>query len=401
MKKILILNGTISEIPIIRKAQEMGFYVVTTGNMPELPGHKVSDQYVPEDYSDREAVLRLVRENGIEGIVSCANDFGVITSAYVAEQMGWKGQDTYRNAVMMHHKDGFRRYFEQAGFPVPQTRIFEDEVEAGRYCDVCLYPVMIKANDLTGGKGIAKAEDPAAARVALKTAFSMSRDKKVLVEEFVEGVQQSIVVFLIERRIAVISCSNIYCMRNPYLVQAETYPATDFGRVEPKLCEMIHRMADELRLADGIFSFQYIVRDGVPYVIDMMRRCFGNETLLLADKRTGFPWEEAYIRASLGMDCTGLKREAQTYAYCGHYGVMADKNGVLLDWSLPEDIENRLFKKTVNLPSGAKIRNYLTEKIAHIYFHYDDLETMNREIVEYNDRIRVEIGSDPDATRVL
>ena len=81
MKKILILNGTISEIPIIKKAQEMGFYVVTTGNMPELPGHSAADEYIPEDYSDCEAVLRLVRENGIEGIVSCANDFGVITSA--------------------------------------------------------------------------------------------------------------------------------------------------------------------------------------------------------------------------------------------------------------------------------------------------------------------------------
>ena len=150
-------------------------------------------------------------------------------------------------------------------------------------------------------------------------------------------------------------------------------------------------VSEDLGLADGIFSFQYIVRDGVPYVIDMMRRCFGNETLLLADMRTGFPWEEAYIRASLGMDCTGLECQPQTYKYCGHYGVMADRNGVLESWTLPEDIEGRLFKKTVNLESGAVIRNYLTEKIAHIYFHYDDLETMNREIIEYNDRIRVKM----------
>ncbi len=394
MKKILILNGTISEIPIIRKAQEMGFYVVTTGNMPDLPGHSVADAYIPEDYSDREAILNLVRTHGIEGIVSCANDFGVITSAYVAEKMGWPGHDTYEHAVMMHHKDGFRKYFIEKGFPSPETRVFGDLQAARHYCSAISYPVMIKANDLTGGKGIQKVSSFQEAERALKAAFAMSRDKRVLVEEYIDGVQQSIVVFLVDQKIAVTSCSNIYCMHNPYLVQAETYPATHFDRVEKQLSAIIHEMASDLNLADGIFSFQYIERNGVPYVIDMMRRCFGNETLLLADMRTGFPWEEAYIRASLGMDCTNLKWSGQTYRYCGHYGVMADRNGVLRGWTLPEDIENRLFKKTVNMKDGAVIHNYLTEKIAHIYFHYDDLETMNREIVEYNDRIIVSVLDD-------
>ncbi len=391
MKKILILNGTISEIPIIRKAQEMGFYVVTSGNMPELPGHRVSDEYICEDYSNSEAILRLVKENGIEGIVSCANDFGVITSAYVSEKMGWSGQDTYENALLMHRKDGFRGYFIRKGFPVPRSEVFTDVDSAAGYCKTCRYPVMVKANDLTGGKGIRRAEDRDAAVAALKDAFALSRDKRVLVEEFIEGIQQSIVVFLVNRRIIVTSCSNIYCMRNPYLVQAETYPATDFDRVETKLMDMIHAMADDLNLADGIFSFQYIVRNDTPYVIDMMRRCFGNETLLLADVRTGFPWEEAYIRASLGMDCADLKWEKPRARYCGHYGVMADRNGVLKDWTLPGDIEGRLFKKTVNLQTGDVIDNYLTQKIAHIYFTYNDLETMNREIVRYNDKICVEV----------
>ena len=389
MKKILVLNGTISEIPIIQKAQEMGFYVVTTGNMPSLPGHRYADKYISEDYSDGEAVLKLVRETGIEGIISCANDFGAITASYVSDAMGWKGHDSYENTVLMHNKDLFRKYFIKKGFPVPESAIFSDYKQAEIYCQTCRYPVVVKPNDLTGGKGINKATNYKEALESLRTAFNMSRKKVVLVEEFMDGVQQSIVVFLVNRRIVVTSSSNIYCMRNPYLVQAETYPATNFDVVENQLREIIHKMADDLDLADGIFSFQYFKMNGVPYVIDMMRRCFGNETFLLADKRTGFPFEEAYIRASLGMDCTNLKLDDQTYKFCGHYGIMADKNGFLKNWTLPDDIENRLFKKTVNIEIGEEIHNYMTEKIAHIYFHYDDLETMNREIVGYNDRINV------------
>ncbi|MBR4628460.1 MAG: ATP-grasp domain-containing protein [Ruminococcus sp.] len=389
MKKILILNGTISEIPIIKKAQEMGLYVVTTGNMPELPGHKVADKYIPEDYSDCEAVLRLVRENSIEGIVSCANDFGVITSAYVAENMGWKGHDTYANARLMHHKNEFKDYFISKGLPTPFYKVFSSADEAKAYCADCEYPIVVKASDLTGGKGISRADDIQQAHAAIDTAFRLSRTKQVLIEQYIEGIQQSIVVFMKDRKIAVTSSSNIYCMKNPYLVQAETYPAENFSAVRDKLHSVMLTMAEDLGLADGILSFQYIVKDGVPYVIDMMRRCFGNETLLLADVMTGFPWEEAYIRAALGMSLEGIICEPPKAKFCGHYGVMADTEGILRSWSLPEDIKQRTFKTTVNIPDGGRINNHLTEKIAHIYFTYDDMETMNREITGYNDRIKV------------
>lgn len=54
-------------------------------------GHAYADEYIPADYSDKEAILQLVKEHNIDKIVSCANDFGVLTAAYVAER--WAGRD--------------------------------------------------------------------------------------------------------------------------------------------------------------------------------------------------------------------------------------------------------------------------------------------------------------------
>ena len=148
--------------------------------------------------------------------------------------------------------------------------------------------------------------------------------------------------------------------------------------MEDQLRNIIEAMAEDLNLVDGIFSFQYIVQNGVPYVLEMMRRCFGNETLLLADKRTGYPWEEAYIRAALGLDCSQLVAQGPITQYCGHYGVMADEDVLLEGWSLPKDIAKRVFKTTVNVNTGDVIKNHMNEKIAHIYFTYEDIDTMNR-----------------------
>ena len=48
-EKVLILNGSFSELTIINEAKKMGYYVVTTGNMPDLIGHKYADEYIPAD----------------------------------------------------------------------------------------------------------------------------------------------------------------------------------------------------------------------------------------------------------------------------------------------------------------------------------------------------------------
>ena len=45
-KRLLILNGSHSEIPLIQEAKKLGYYVITSGNAPELIGHTYADEYV-------------------------------------------------------------------------------------------------------------------------------------------------------------------------------------------------------------------------------------------------------------------------------------------------------------------------------------------------------------------
>lgn len=116
--------------------------------------HYPPDGYIPADYSDKEAVLRLVKENGIERIVSCANDFGVITAAYVAEKMGWPGHDTYENATLLHQKDLFKSFIQKLGIRNPKSIAFDDVTAALEFTRYTSYPIIVKATDLTGGKGI-------------------------------------------------------------------------------------------------------------------------------------------------------------------------------------------------------------------------------------------------------
>lgn len=393
MKKILVLNGSFCEQPIIEKAKEMGYYVITTGNAPELVGHQYANEYIPCDYSNKDAILQLVKENNIEGIISCANDFGVLTAAYVAEQMGWKGHDTYQNAILLHHKDKFKQYCKEHNIPSPISEVFTDKKSAIEFCKETDYPIIVKANDLTGGKGINRANNLTEAEEALDIAFEMSRDKHIVVEPFIEGTQHTFEAFIIDGRVVASTSCNCYSPRNPYLIQTETFPADNIEQHKEQLISIMESMCMDLKLANGIFAFQYMQKNGNIYIIEMMRRPFGNDFLSLCSYTTGFDMVEGHIRSQLGLECECLMQQMTEpkMRYCGHHGIMATKNGYVKGYNVPENIEKHIFKKVDMIKKGESllIEDCTKERVSYIYYKYDDKKTMLDAVKTFNDEIEI------------
>ena len=133
MKKVLLLNAGHTEEPLIKELKQLGVYLVTSGNRPDMPGHKEADQYIQADYSDKDAILEMVKEEKIDGIISCAHDYGMVTAAYVAEQMGWKGHDSLKNTMLLHEKDQFKELCVKLGIRSPLSTCFDLEKDAVLY----------------------------------------------------------------------------------------------------------------------------------------------------------------------------------------------------------------------------------------------------------------------------
>ncbi len=387
----MILNGSFSELTLIQKAKEMGFYVVTTGNMPALIGHSYADEYIPADYSDKEQILSLVKENRITKIVSNANDFGVLTAAYVAEQMGWEGHDTYEHAVLLHHKDKFKAYCIEKGIPSPKSEIFTDKGAAFTYAKNCCYPIIVKANDLTGGKGISRAVNFSEAEAAIENAFQKSRDKCIVMEPFLTGRQQSFGGFISGGKIIAAYSNDCISVVNPYLIQAETLPAEQIETIRPELERIMQEIVSDLNLCDGIFCLQYMVCDGRPYIIEMMRRCFGNQFLTLASANTGFPWEEAYLLAQTGQDTSGITCGEPERKYCGHYGIMISQNGIFKRYTIAPEFEKHIFMKIDMLKPGEAIEDCMNQRVAYVYYAYDSGAEMRAASRHFHEMVHVEL----------
>ena len=393
MKKLLILNGSFCELPLIHEAKKLGYYVVTTGNMPSLIGHKYSDEYISADYSDKEAILQLVKDNNIDRIMSCANDFGVLTASYVAEQMGWPGHDPYGTAELLHHKDKFKQFVLENNLPSPKSVAFKSETKAITHLNDMKYPIIVKANDLTGGKGIMRASNKEEAVIAIKNAFNQSRNKHIVMEPFIEGVQQSFVAFIHNKKILTFISNDSYSPINPYLIQAETLPADDIDSVKDELSNAMESIVKKLNLTDGIMAFQFIKKEGKPYIIETMRRPFGNQFLTLAELNSGFPWHRAQLIAETGGDFSKIEFEAPKMKYCGHHGIMATRNGVVKKYIIPDHIQKHVFKKIDMINPGERINHYMNERIAYIYYQYDNKAEMDEAVQHFNNDIIIELDN--------
>ena len=145
MKKLLMLNASMFEIPLIYAAKELGFYVITTGNNSSAPGHKAADEYTPFDYSDYDGMVNLAKKIGIDAISQGCSDNCALVAAYMGEKLGLKGHDTFENAKIIHRKDYFKKFVKDNGIKSPIAECFEDVNQALSY-DTKYRPRTIKEN---------------------------------------------------------------------------------------------------------------------------------------------------------------------------------------------------------------------------------------------------------------
>ncbi len=388
-KRVLLLNAGHTEIPIIEELKKMGCYIITSGTRKDMPGHKLADTYIFCDYSNKEEILEVAKKEDIDGIVSCAYDTAYVTSAYVAEQLNLPGHDSYKNACLLHQKDLFKNLCEDLKIPNPRSTPFLSEEQAISYAKEVQYPIIVKAVDQASGIGIMRADDFKEAVTAIRGAFDKSKEKRIVIEPYIVGHQESFVAFVVDKKVKVCTACNCYSPINPYLIQTETMPSKNFLNLKESLITITERLFEQLNLVDGLITLQYIVKDGQPYIIEMMRRCLGNRFLFPVSYVTGFNWYKAMTMAELGMDCAFLPIEGKKSAYAGHHAIMATQNGIYRGTEIPDEIMSHVVEYDKLMQEGDVVKNYLSERIGYLYYVYETENEMEQAVRNFNSKIKI------------
>ncbi len=392
MKKILIPGGKVEDLWLVRAAHRLGMYVITSGYNQDAPAHKESDLYIPADYADKEAMLKIATEQNIDYMCSCANDFGMISTAYVCEQLGLPGHDSYETTLDIHHKDRFKPIAKKLGLHAPASDILNSREEALEYVKNSTGKLVFKPVDNVASAGVTIAETLEEKIVAVDAAFAKSRVGHILAEPYVEGIfvpvtsmiiNQEVVAFFADMDIAYPQGkTHLPPVPISNLTNGSLNPAPWMEDYATVIIEDFNKLARELKLVDGKFHAELLVNpvNHTAYIFDVHRRSSGGAAPGWS-KATGLSWEDWVLRAECGLSLEdfpcGLE---QRFPYHSRQ-VFAPKDGhlkeVIFDGLLTEKMEKpEDFNGEKFILRDIQVENHAYQPIGSFTFLFRDKEEM-------------------------
>ena len=385
MKKILMLGGSMQQIPAIKKAKEMGLFVITCDYLPDNPGHKFADQSFNVSTTDKEAVLELAKKLEIDGIVAYASDPAAPTAAYVSKKMNLPG-NPYESVEILTQKDKFRDFLQANGFNSPKAEGFDNYEQALAHIDEFKFPVMVKPVDSSGSKGVVKIYNKEELFPAVEEALQYSRGKRIVIEEFIQkkGYQVSGDGFSVDGKLVFTSYGNeLYSGKGTreYVALGEFWPSLLTEDMKAKVDSELQKLITSLNMKTCAYNIEVIIdqNDDV-FVLELGPRNGGSYIPQLIEYATGVDLVEYTIKGALGQDCSGLEM-APTNGCFSNYMIYSTESGKYAGiWFEPEFEKNNLLDVYCTYNLGDEVTAYqnTSHSLGTILFKADSVEEMKK-----------------------
>ena len=197
--KILVVGGGGREHAIIKSVKKNK----SVDAIYALPGNGgIADDAVCVDIGakDIDGIVNFAKTNAIDYAIVAPDDPLVLGAVDALEAQGIPCFGPNKAAAIIEGSKAFsKELMKKYGIPTAKYETFTSEREALLYLESSSYPTVIKADGLALGKGVIIAKDKKEAVAAVK---SMMTDgifgesgKKVIVEEYLEGPEVSVLAF--------------------------------------------------------------------------------------------------------------------------------------------------------------------------------------------------------------
>ena len=389
-KKLLIAGGSHADIPIIQAAKNLGYWVITSGNNPNDMGHQFSNEYHLEDYSDPLKILNLAKNLNIDAICASSNDFSAISCAYVAEKLHLSGHDKPETTLTIHHKDKFRGFCNENDILVPKALSCESNTDTDLINIDLDYPLIVKPIDLSGGKGITKVSNKEDLDIAISNALKLSKNSKVVVEEFIEGTNHGYSTFIKDGKIVFAFMDDEHYFTNPYLVSGASTSLKYNKQISNQLNTALELMSSKLNLVDGLLHVQFILKNNIPYIIEICRRTPGDLYVKFVEYATGFNMPEAIVKSITGKPIHDYT--IKKISYITRHCVMSKTQGYI-NRVVYGNITSKIFDKMVFYSTGDFITHPLLYKAEIDFIRYEDREDMKEHLNKIKQNIKIELFS--------
>ena len=330
-KRLLVLAAGILQVPVIKRAHEMGIYVIAADGDSNACGLKYADKAVCANITSAADMLKVAMDEKIDGVIHPCSEVSMNVMGRINDELHLSGISE-EQAFRATNKHLMREAFEKYGAPSPKSRCFTDvEIAWGSFCTDFTGACILKPSRNSGSRGIAKIEegiDGAEFEKLFETAKGESRDKQVMLEQFIEGPEFSIEIIVWNGQVNVLTVTDKKTTEAPHFVelghnQPSCYPSEMVEKIKAAAVAGVKALG----VNNCACHAEVKVQNGEPYIMEIGARMGGDFiSTVLTKLSTGVDMIAAAVNCALGIEPC-LQPTAKQQGVCIRY--FCPKPGVL------------------------------------------------------------------------
>lgn len=298
--KALVVAGGVSQAALIQELKSRGIYTILADRNPKAFATPYADEFYQVSTLDEEGIYQLALKEKVDLVLTACADQVLLITAKVSERLGLPCYIDYRTATLVSDKKHMKDIFVKNGVPTAKHAVMctydEDIVRDFQF------PMIVKPVDSYSSRGVRKVMNYEEMKNAFDEAVRISRTNKAIVEEFCEGEELTVDVYVEngEAHILAISVNDKIADKDRFVIYRTKNPALISEDIKEKIQDTAQKIADAFRLKDSPMLIQMISDGKRLSVLEFCARTGGCIKYRLIKKVSGFDVIKAVVDLTLG-----------------------------------------------------------------------------------------------------
>lgn len=391
-KKLMILGAGVYQVPLIKKAKEMGIYTIVVSIHGNYPGFAIADKIYYEDTTNYDKVLEIARKEQIDGIVTTGTDVAVVTIGKVCDELKLSGL-SFEAAQIASNKMLMKRQYEEYGVRTAKFRKVSFDLDDIKIkIEGLNYPLIFKAVDTSGSRGIIRVDSEEDFLSAYEVVRQNTKKDYFIIEEFLIGEEFGAQAFIYRGNVEFILPHGDYVFTGDTGVPVGHWAPFELEQsVIEDTKEQLKKAAEAMHLDNCAINADFMLCRGQAYVLELGGRCGATCLAETVSLYFGFDYYEKIILASLGeeVDFASKSRVCNVAML-----LKSEKTGKIIEQKNENDMSDPdIYDIQFDYNIGDTVQKFHVgpHRIGHVIVKGKNIESAKKKLDQVMNNITIEV----------
>ncbi len=393
-KRIMILGAGRGQVELIKASKKLGYETVVASIKGNYPGFKYADYISYVDITSKSDVLKSAKGYNIDAIATSCMDTAIATLGYVCDEYNLTGLNSL-SAEISGDKLLMKNAFIENGVNTAKYLKINSEKELEEVVNKLQLPLIVKAVDLQGSRGINIVNTIDELSQAYKRTMAETSKDFCIIEEFIDGYEFGAQAFVSNGEVLYVLPSGDITYTGVTKVPVGHYMPLELENdINNQIEENVKKAIKAVGLDNCAVNVDMIIKDGKIYIIELTGRVGAN---CLAELSSIYYGVDVYTMIAL----TAMGEDVKKYflenkkspTACYAKMLMSDKTGVIKSIKNNNSPNPDIAEVTFFVKEGDIVNKFTNSRdcIGQIIVKGKDISTCEKLIDEVIANLEIEI----------